>query len=390
MLMTMPMPTSPSHSERPKALRVLALADHMGHRGGKVHGGTTYFVSVYPALVRAGVDLTVAFLSPPHPSGDKLREQGIEPVFFSRHKWDPRAMRDVRELVYGHNFDVLHLASFRSHFAGRRYAHRRGLPCLVHLHDTVPLSPGMKFLQRRVYSPMDLAVGVSGPVGELGVTDYGIARERVRVLHNAIDVEFYARPRPEARCRLCAEWGIDPAGRLIGAVGRLAEMKGHRYLIDAMPSVLESCPDARLIIVGQGELNDQLRAQAARHQLSDKVRFVGQRGDIPEVLAALDVLAMPSVSGEGLPFVAIEAIASGLPIVAYPTAGIPEVVLHERCGLLVEHGRVAPLAEALAKVLNDDALRATLSRGGREHAQHFTMQRHIAQLIAIYQELAKP
>lgn len=380
------LPVNPSRST---GLRVLALADHMGHRNGKVHGGTTYFVSVYPALVAAGVDLTVAFLSPPHPAADRLRAAGIEPRFFSRARWDPRALTDVRSLVRKQSIDVLHVASFRSHFFGRLIGHRAGKRCMVHLHDTVPLHPMMRFLQQRVVDPGDLAVAVSGPVGELGVRDYGFSPDRVRVLHNAIDIDFYGRPRPAARKALCAEMGLDPNHKLVAIIGRLDEMKGHRYAIQAMPALLNKCPDARLIVVGQGQLEEPLKELAVSLGVAGQVLFVGQRQDVPDILAAMDALVMPSISGEGLPFVAIEAIASGLPIVAYPTAGIPEVVVDGCCGLLVEHGQVDPLAEALARVLGDTELRQRLSDGARQHSRNFTLNRHVEQLVSMYQELAR-
>jgi glycosyltransferase involved in cell wall biosynthesis len=368
-------------------LRVLALADHLGHPSGRVHGGTTYFVTVYPALVRAGVDLTVAFMSQPHPAARLLRDEGVEPIFLSSPKWDVRVYGRLLRLIDERRVGVLHLASFKSQFLGRLAARSRGLPSIVHLHDTVPLSLPVRLLQRFVRRENDLAVAVSSPVAELGRRDYGFTAAQTRVLHNAIDIDRFAEPRPLARARLLRELQLAEPVQLVGVIGRLAPMKGHRYLLAAMPRVLSACPHTKLLVCGVGELQEECVQQVRALGIERQVVFAGQRDDIPDILAALDAVAMPSVSGEGLPYAAIEAIASGKAIVAYPTSGIPEVVQHEQCGLLVEHGQIEPFADALVRLLTDDALRARLSAGARARAREFALDRHVTGLIDFYHGL---
>lgn len=370
--------------------RVLALADHLGHPEGRIHGGTTYCLQVYPALKEAGVSLTVAFLSSTHPAADDLRTRGIEPLFFSARKMDFTVLRGILRLVAATECQVLHLANFKSQFLGRLAARRHRLPAIIHLHDTVPLPLHVKLVQRMVRSPDDLALAVSGPVAELGVRDYGMEASRVRVLHNAIDLDRFSVPRTEARPRLLRELGlVEPAG-LIGMIGRLAPMKGHRFMIEALRKIKRERPEAHLLIVGEGGLRRSLEAKVADLDLGGSVTFAGQRNDIPELLAGLDLVAMPSISGEGLPYAAIEAIASGVPVVGYSTAGIPEVVPHERAGLLVQPGQVEPLANAIVRLLADERLRSTLSRGAREHSRQFALRRHVDQLMRHYMELAYP
>ena len=163
-------------------MRVLALSDHLGHAGGKVHGGTTYFVSVLPALKEAGVELTACFMAPPHPAADQLERRGLEPVFLSRPKIDPRAYGDVKEIVDRKKIQLVHLASYKSQYLGRLVAKRRGLRSIIHLHDTKPLPLPVRLLQKTVADHTDLALAVSDPVGELGVTEYGLPRHKVRTL----------------------------------------------------------------------------------------------------------------------------------------------------------------------------------------------------------------
>jgi len=151
--------------------------------------------------------------------------------------------------------------------------------------------------------------------------------------------------------------------------------------------VIERVPEAILVLVGEGETRRRCEALVRELGLERCVKLVGQRSNMPEVLAALDVVAMPSMFGEGLPYAAIEALAAGRPVVGFPTAGIPEVVVDGETGLLVPPGDVDGLAQALIRVLGDDELRERMSVGARKDAQRFTIARHVDSLIAIYREL---
>jgi L-malate glycosyltransferase len=369
-------------------LRVLALSDHLGHPDGRVHGGTTYFVTTYPAIREAGVDLKVAFMAPPHPAAEGLREHGIEPVFLGRSKWDMRACFDVARLIREHRSQVLHLASFKSQFLGRLIAPRFGCRSIIHLHDTVPLGPVVGPLQRSVRKRTDLALAVSDAVGELGVNEYGLPREKVLTLHNGIDVDAFGLPRPAARGNLLGELGLQEPVRLLGIIGRFAEMKGQRYAIEAMQTVREACPEVRLLLIGEGDLRPECERLARDLGVGDVVLFLGQRPDVPDLLAALDAVVMPSISGEGLPYAAIEAISAGRPIVAFPTAGIPDIVVPDRSGLLAEHGDVASLAAAITRLLTEPGLLERLHEGALEHAQRFTLRSHVDYLISLYHEVS--
>lgn len=370
------------------APRVLALADHLGHAEGRVHGATTYYTTVFPRLIRAGVDLTVCFMGPPHPAADRLEAQGVTPLFLDRERWDPRALGDVLRLIDERDIQVLHLAAFKSHILGRIAAALKGRSAIVHLHDTVPIVWPIRFVLRRLAARTDLALAVSDPVGRFGVEQYGLDPRRVRTLHNAIDLGARDPDPTRARADLVAEFRLPTDSRLVGLIGRLAPMKGHEYAIRALPGLLDKCPSARLVFCGEGVELENLRSLARQLEVESAVVFAGQRSDIPRVLAALDVVVMPSMFGEGLPYAAIEAIAAGRTIVAFPTAGIPEVVPDDQAGLLVPAGDVEALSDALGRVLLDDALRIRLEAGAARHSRKFGLDQHVEELVAIYGELA--
>src|SRR5207237_3211119 len=146
------------------------------------------------------------------------------------------------------------------------------------------------------------------------------------------------------------ELGLDRATPLVGVIGRLEAQKGHVYLLDAWPSVLAEFPDARLLLVGEGSLRGALERHARDLGIASSVLFAGFRSDVPRVLDALDVLALPSLY-EGMPLTAIEASAMAKPVMATAVDGTPEVIREGRTGRLVTPREPAALYRALRAVL---------------------------------------
>jgi glycosyltransferase involved in cell wall biosynthesis len=172
-----------------------------------------------------------------------------------------------------------------------------------------------------------------------------------------------------------------PPKVVLGA--RLMDFKGHRFAIEAFAGLVRGHPGATLHCYGEGPLEGALRAQVADLGLAESVRF---HGVIPiEALrrefAEADFALQPSVTGpdgraEGLPNVVLEELALGLPVIASRHAGIPDAVLHEETGLLVEEGDVAALEAAMRRLADDPALRARLGEGARRHVElHFDARR---------------
>jgi glycosyltransferase involved in cell wall biosynthesis len=157
---------------------------------------------------------------------------------------------------------------------------------------------------------------------------------------------------------------LGTADTVIGGVGRHVERKGFRYLIEAMPAVLERHSQVTLALVGDGPQRKELEDLAASLGIGNKVRFLGFRRDIRYVLQSIDIFAVPSLR-EGLPLTMLEAMAEGRPTVASAVDGIPTFVHHESTGLLVSPMDPPGLAKALIRLLSDRSLAAELGRAGR-------------------------
>jgi glycosyltransferase involved in cell wall biosynthesis len=193
-----------------------------------------------------------------------------------------------------------------------------------------------------------------------------VPADRVRVIYNGVDL----RPHDEARdgSTLRRELGCPAKACVILSVARLVAEKDHATLLTAFRQVAERHPHVRLWLAGDGPLRATLKAQVERSGLADRVAFLGFRTDVPRVLAGADLLAISSLR-EGLPNVALEAMAGRRPVVATAVSGTAEAVKDGETGLLVPPGAPQPLAGALASLVADPIRRRQMGERGRRRVE---------------------
>ena len=174
--------------------------------------------------------------------------------------------------------------------------------------------------------------------------------DRFAVVASGIDREKFGRARAQGRQQ--PHWfGCPEDALVIGSVGWLTDIKGHEHLIEAVATLMQDFPSLHLVIVGSGDRQEALRQRAASLGLRDAVHLLGHRNDVDICLAGMDLFVLPSLN-EGMGRALIEAMASGLPVIASRVGGIPAVIDHERTGLLVSPGNAGALAEALRRLLD--------------------------------------
>jgi glycosyltransferase involved in cell wall biosynthesis len=250
----------------------------------------------------------------------------------------------------------------------------------VQLHMDVPVTRPMRLQQQLIGRAVDRILPVSRHNALALEALLGWPRTRMEVIRNAVDAPAFDRPpNPALRAQLAG----DPDRPMVLAVARLDPQKGHRHLLAAATDV----PGAMFVLAGDGPERPALEALASTLGVADRVRFLGTRDDVPELLAASDAVVLPSLY-EGLPISALEAMAARRPVVATAIGGTDEAVVDGETGLLVPPADPAALAAALRRVLEDAALARRLGAAGRERVEReFSAGRMAARVEDVYELL---
>jgi glycosyltransferase involved in cell wall biosynthesis len=289
----------------------------------------------------------------------------------------------LRRFVEQEQSDVV--VSFLSHFSGfvalrglrprPRYLVSQQTPVSGFLQDADyrwrrPLNRRLfSLVARSIFPRVDLVAATSQGVAEDLVQNFGVRRERIEIVHNPVDVETVQARATEA---------IETAPRAhrvprIVTAGRLADAKNLPLLVASLEQVAkQTAVDAW--VLGEGELEQDLRQRLANAGLTEHVQLLGFQSNPWKYMARADVFVLTS-RYEGFGNVLIEAMACGLPVVATASYGTREIVQHERNGLLVESHTPEAVASALTRLLTDEALRKQLAFGARESAHRFSVAR---------------
>ncbi len=221
----------------------------------------------------------------------------------------------------------------------------------------------MRLMAALRYRPFKKVVAISEAIKDV-LLDRGVEAERLVVIRDAVDVSaFDHAPDCEA---LRKEFALETQDFVIAAAGQLIPRKGHQYLLQAVADLRDRHPQLKLILFGEGYLNNQLRAQAASLKLGDVVQFAGFRDDLDEFLPCFDLFAHPALA-EGLGVSALKASAAGLPVVGFAAGGMVEAVSHEKTGLLVAPEDGAALAAAIARFVDDPQLAQQFGAAGKRY-----------------------
>lgn len=359
-------------------------------------GAERVVVSLLRRLSADGVDAAVCTVTARHdgPLAAELDAARIRRFDLrARRLADPLALRRLLRLLRTEGIDLIHAhgqdASILA--AAARAATPVRLAITRHVLDE-PVDTWRQWARARTalraFRRADAAVAVSGAAADRLAQLTDLPRPSVRVIRNGIDVAGFAgRCAEEARADLVRLLGIDPADRLVLVPAVLRAGKGHSVLLSALPMLRWLVPGVRVLFAGGGEEEELLRAEAAPH--GPAVVFLGNRTDIPELLAACDVVVLPSFS-EALPTALMEAAAAGRPVVATAVGGTTEVVIDGRTGLLVPPGDGSALTTAIAELLLDPARARAMGEHAAKHArERFTIERHARDTVTLWHELAR-
>lgn len=309
-------------------------------------------------------------LYPPVPEMAQ-RIAALDVPFFPLDKGDgvnPRLVGQLARIMREQRVDLVNAHDIGATFYAAPAARWAGVRRVIHTDHSQILG-----IRRRLWAfgavlryGVTLATTVSDDLRNFLVEKIGMRPDRVMTLPNGIDLAACAPKKDRETVR--RELGFAPGDRLIGAIGRLVEQKGMAYLIQALRAVRAAFPSARVLVIGDGPLREELKAEAERLELGEAVTLAGIREDIPDLLGAMDVFALPSL-WEGQPLVLIEAMAARTPIVSSDVGGCAEILKYGRFGLLVPPGDPGALAGALRTVLSEPEPARRRAEAALAHAQ---------------------
>ena len=296
-----------------------------------------------------------------------------------------RASRELRAHLARNPVDLVHsqevFPTVMTHLA-RRVPGRRPERLIYHYRGVRPV---MMPAVRRVLPGMSDFIITNAEANRRLFTDHGTSADHVRTIYNGFDWAPFDERHDAAEVR--AEWGVPAGVPVVGAVGRLHPVKGHRVLVQAAPRIRERCPQAQIVIVGDGELRGELEAQARSLGVADVVRFLGFRRDVARQLAGMDVLVLPSIE-EAIGRVLAEAHAVGLPAVASRVGGTGEIVRDGVSGYLVSPGDATALADRVVDLVLDPDRARTFGEAGRADVRaRFGEAKMITDTLEVYEGL---
>ncbi|MDD5730457.1 MAG: glycosyltransferase family 4 protein [Candidatus Omnitrophica bacterium] len=231
-------------------------------------------------------------------------------------------------------------------------------------------------------------IAISEPVREHLVKDFGVRADNIRLIHNGIDTERFKYKAARSRESLKRDLGLED-GPVVGTIGRLSDVKGHIYLVEAMKTVLEKAPGAKLLIVGEGNMEKELKAMSLKLGIEKNICFLAGVPDTAEILSVMDVFAMPSLN-EGLGLSLMEAMSMGLAVVGSSVGGIKSLIKPGYNGLLVGAADSRGLAGAILELFGDRAKAESLGRNAREFVrQNFSQDKMIQETVEVYSACLK-
>lgn len=322
--------------------------------------------------------------------GREIEDAGAEVVCLSKlgHRFDRSIIKDLCGVIMEREVTIVRTHQYHANFYGRLAARKAKVPCVVasvHNIYTRDRKFHRRLMNRYLARFTDRIVAVSEAVKKDILRYDRIPAEKITVIRNGVDFERFIRADGK---RVRGEYHIAQATLVIGTVSRLTAQKGHRNLLEAVSSLRSEFP-LKLLVVGDGPLRGELERHASRLGLADEVVFTGMRRDVPDLIAAMDIIVLPSL-WEGLPNVLLEAFASGRSVIASDIPPFREVIVSPKLGILVPPEDNNALAESIRRLVRDSPLREAMGRAAAEKAAScFSIKKTVSTYTALFEEILK-
>lgn len=308
-----------------------------------------------------------------------------------------RILRSSSEL-YTHiregKYDVVHTNNAIAGVAGRLAAVLARVPVIIHHVHGWGLQNDMSKLTRMFYVASERfcaafssrLIAVSKPNIEKGIANRICKEEKFALIYNGIDLEHFQQ-QVDKRA-VCMELGLDPECKIVGMIGRLDKQKNPLDFIRAAAIVVKNYPKVQFVIAGDGVLRPECESLIKELNLAGKFFLLGYRNDINRLYPILTLTALSSL-WEGLPVVFQESMIAGKPIVANDVDGARDVIVDGKTGYLVTPHQPQEMADRILNLLNDENLCDQMGVTAKRHAQRYSSENMIKQVVSLYIELLK-
>jgi len=330
-------------------------------------------------------------------SDPDLRVVEIPELIRSIRPWtDFQAYRRLRAILKDLRPDIVHTHSAKAGIVGRAAAWSLKIPCVVHTVHGAPFHPYQPWLARKSFQACERwaakrchkLISVADAMTDLLVQANVASRSKFQTIYSGMDIEPFLqaeRFRDSAR----AELGLAAEDIGVGKIAWLFNLKGHEYLLDAAPGIIEKNPNIKFLLVGDGSLRASIEQSISSKGLSKHFLFTGlvPPTDIPKWISAMDMLVHVSLR-EGLARALPQALLAGKPVISYDVDGAREVVLNQLTGFLIPPKSIDELQSAILQLASDPSLRAKMGSYGQSRCSEIFDHRHMTREIReLYQRV---
>jgi L-malate glycosyltransferase len=360
-------------------MRILEIVSARG-----INGVSKHVIDVAVELRNRGHEMTILGY-PGAWTLEMAAQLGFQTIVSDMHRWPTDELRRGASFIHQNRIDVVHTHMSKANFFGVLLRWYAGVPSVATAHSC--------HLQLH-WMANSFVVAVSEATRRYHRLVNLVPGSRIKTIHNSIQLPSAAHreQRQPIRNRVRSSLGLQAKDFAIGLVGRIAPQKGQLTMVEAMPAILASLPQARLLLIGGFETPDylaQIQSQLIRHQLGDRVQMLGMRSDVLDLLYGIDLLAQPSL-WESFPISMLEGMAAGVPIVASDVGGVRECIQHNRSGLLIPPKNPEDLSAAILKLAASPELCTRLANEAKKVVRlQFSPESQTSKLEAVLESVSR-
>ena len=367
------------------------------HASSGCYGGEAVILSLSKAMKGTCYNSIVGCLASKKKTpelGRRARMLGLDSVYFPmKVKGDPYVISEICNVVRDRNVRIIHAHGYKSNLLGLFVSKLYHIPIITtnHLFPPMPMDDWKlqlysKFDAWFTMRHLDRIVAVSEEI-KSKLVKKGLKGSHVVTIENGIDLDEFGEVSSIDRMALKKNLGIPSDSFVVGSLGRLTPQKGYTYLLESAKKVVSRNSDAVFVIAGDGPLKNYLKQYSETLGIQEKVRFLGFREDVLDVLRMMDIFVLSSID-EGLPMAMLEAMAARTPVVVTSVGDIGKVIKSRINGCLVEARDAAMLAEEIEYLINNKSVRDSLCKNAletvcRDHSKEAMCDKY----VSIYEEV---